>query len=54
MDSTYRSLLRHVTRPARYTGGELNSIVKDWDSHPVRVALAYPDLYELGSRQRMT
>ena len=48
MDSTYRSLLRHVTRPARYTGGELNSIVKDWDSHPVRVALAYPDLYELG------
>jgi radical SAM family uncharacterized protein len=48
VDATYRSLLRHVTRPARYTGGELNSIVKDWDAHPVRLALAYPDLYDLG------
>ena len=48
MDTRYRSLLRHVARPARYTGGELNSIVKDWERHPLRVALAYPDLYDLG------
>ena len=48
MDAGYGSLLRRVSRPARYTGGELNSIVKDWDAHPLRVALAYPDIYDLG------
>jgi radical SAM family uncharacterized protein len=42
------SILYHVTRPARYTGNEWNSIVKDWDSTPVRVALVYPDAYEIG------
>lgn len=41
-------LLRRVSKPARYTGGELNSIVKPWDSAQVRVALAYPDVYEVG------
>jgi radical SAM family uncharacterized protein len=41
-------LLHRVTRPARYTGGEWNSIVKDWDSAHLRIALAYPDLYEIG------
>jgi len=45
MDS---KLLYGVTKPARYTGGEWNSIVKDWEEIPVRVALAYPDLYEIG------
>ncbi|MFC2034529.1 TIGR03960 family B12-binding radical SAM protein [Chloroflexota bacterium] len=42
------SILHQVTKPARYTGGEWNSIVKDWDKTPIRVALSYPDLYELG------
>ncbi|RLC96576.1 MAG: TIGR03960 family B12-binding radical SAM protein [Chloroflexi bacterium] len=42
------SILRRVSRPARYTGGEWNSIVKDWDAAEVRVALAYPDIYEIG------
>jgi len=41
-------LLPHVTKPARYTGGEWNSVVKDWDAAAVRVALAFPDLYEIG------
>jgi len=41
-------VLYQVTRPARYTGGEWNSIVKDWDKTPIRVALIYPDLYEIG------
>ncbi|UCH42512.1 MAG: TIGR03960 family B12-binding radical SAM protein [Dehalococcoidales bacterium] len=41
-------ILRRVTKPARYTGGEWNSIVKDWDSIPIRVALVYPDTYEIG------
>jgi radical SAM family uncharacterized protein len=41
-------ILYQVTKPARYTGGEWNSIRKDWDTTPIRVALIYPDLYEIG------
>jgi radical SAM family uncharacterized protein len=41
-------ILYQVTRPARYTGGEWNSITKDWNKTPLRIALAYPDLYEIG------
>ena len=41
-------ILHRVTRPARYTGGEWNSIVKDWDETPIRFALSYPDVYEIG------
>ena len=41
-------ILPKVTRPARYTGREWNSIVKDWDQVQVKVALAYPDIYEVG------
>ncbi|GAJ06083.1 unnamed protein product, partial [marine sediment metagenome] len=35
-------------KPARYTGGEWNSIVKDWDKTPIKVVISYPDLYEVG------
>ncbi|MFZ2487237.1 MAG: TIGR03960 family B12-binding radical SAM protein [Anaerolineae bacterium] len=42
-----RTLLR-VQKPARYTGGELNATVKDWDTTPQRIALAFPDIYDLG------
>ena len=42
------SLFAAVQKPARYTGGEWNSIVKDWDACDVRVVLAYPDLYDIG------
>ncbi|MBI2724241.1 MAG: TIGR03960 family B12-binding radical SAM protein [Chloroflexi bacterium] len=41
-------LLARVQKPARYTGGEWNSITKDWDACDVRVAFAYPDLYDIG------
>jgi len=42
------NILHQVTKPARYTGGEWNSLVKDWDRTNIRIALAYPDLYEIG------
>ncbi|MFC1979643.1 TIGR03960 family B12-binding radical SAM protein [Chloroflexota bacterium] len=42
------TILHRVTKPARYTGGEWNCIVKDWDRTRIRIALAYPDLYEIG------
>ncbi len=41
-------ILHQVNKPARYTGGEWNSVVKDWDQTPIRIALAYPDVYEIG------
>jgi radical SAM family uncharacterized protein len=41
-------ILPNVAKPARYTGGEWNSVTKDWDSVDVRMVLAYPDLYEIG------
>jgi len=41
-------ILHRVSRPARYTGGEWNSIVKDWDTTGIRIAISYPDAYEVG------
>jgi radical SAM family uncharacterized protein len=41
-------ILPFVQKPARYTGGEYNSIVKPWDDIPARLALVFPDLYDLG------
>lgn len=41
-------VLPGVQKPGRYTGGELNQIVKDWDSTSIKVALAFPDVYDLG------
>lgn len=42
------NILYQVTKPARYTGGEWNSVVKDWDKSNIKIALSYPDLYEVG------
>ncbi len=41
-------ILIRVNRPARYTGAEWNSIRKDWEKTPIRIALSYPDTYEIG------
>jgi radical SAM family uncharacterized protein len=41
-------ILHQVSKPARYTGGEWNSIAKDWRATPIRIALAFPDVYEVG------
>ncbi len=37
-----------VQKPARYTGGEYNSVVKNWEATPYRLALIFPDVYDLG------
>jgi radical SAM family uncharacterized protein len=37
-----------VSRPGRYVGGEMNNAEKDWDNTRVRVALAFPETYEIG------
>ena len=40
--------LNKVTKPGRYIGNEYNVQIKDWDSIELKVALAFPDLYEIG------
>jgi radical SAM family uncharacterized protein len=41
-------LLPTVQKPGRYTGGELNQVVKDWESVQTKVAFVFPDVYNLG------
>jgi len=41
-------ILPRVTKPARYTGGEYNAVVKDHATVAVKFALAFPDTYEIG------
>lgn len=41
-------ILLTVQKPGRYVGGEINQVVKDWDSVKTRVALAFPDIYDIG------
>jgi len=41
-------ILPTVQKPGRYTGGELNQVVKDWQSTPTHLALLFPDIYDIG------
>lgn len=41
-------LLQYVQKPARYVGGELNSVIKDPDKVDIRYAFCFPDIYEIG------
>lgn len=42
------SILARVKKPARYVGGEWNSIQKPFDSAQLKILLSYPDAYEIG------
>ena len=41
-------ILKTVSKPGRYTGGEFGQIVKDKSSVSVRFAFSFPDTYEIG------
>ena len=41
-------ILSSVAKPARYTGDEFGSIVKTPEETEVNIALAFPDVYEIG------
>ncbi|NIW91434.1 MAG: hypothetical protein GWN20_00625, partial [Phycisphaerae bacterium] len=47
-DRTLDRILAKVQKPARYIGGEYNSVVKDWETIKTKIALAFPDVYDLG------
>ena len=48
MNHTLEHILPRVQKPARYTGGEYNAVVKDRRQVDVRYALCFPDTYEIG------
>lgn len=41
-------ILLRIEKPARYIGNEVNAVVKDKDSVDIRVAMCFPDVYEIG------
>ena len=41
-------ILMSVEKPARYIGGEYNSIMKDLSTIDIRFAMCFPDVYEVG------
>ena len=41
-------ILLKIEKPARYIGGEVNSVMKDKDQVDIRFAMCFPDVYEIG------
>ena len=48
MDKRLKRILPKVQKPARYTGGEYNQILKDKTAVDLRMAFCFPDTYEIG------
>ena len=48
IDKELDRILKKVEKPARYIGGEVNSVTKDPADVSVRVGFAFPDTYEIG------
>ena len=47
MRELIEAILPTVLRPSRYIGNEINAVHKEWHDQ-LKVAIAYPDLYEIG------
>lgn len=41
-------ILLQIEKPARYTGGEVNSVMKDKEAVSIRFCMCFPDVYEVG------
>ena len=41
-------ILLNIEKPARYIGGEVNSVMKDSEKVDIRFAMCFPDVYEIG------
>lgn len=48
MEKRIERILPLVQKPARYTGGEYGQIMKDKNNTDLRMALCFPDVYEIG------
>ena len=42
------AMLEKVQKAPRYTGGEMNAQVKDWEKTPLHFVFCFPDTYEVG------
>ena len=47
--NTIQELLALIEKPSRYLGSEINAVKKDLHGVKLRFALAFPDLYEIGT-----
>ena len=43
-----KTILPTVVKPGRYFGGEFNHVAKDWDLIHNRMAIVFPDIYDIG------
>ena len=41
-------ILLNIEKPARYIGGEINSVMKEKEKVDIRFAMCFPDVYEIG------
>ncbi len=48
MEKQLEKIIRRVQKPGRYSGGEWNTVCKDWQNTYVKMAFAFPDVYEVG------
>ena len=48
MNKNISSVLKAVTKPGRYAGGEYGQIIKDKENVKARFAFCFPDTYEIG------
>lgn len=48
MNAKLKRVLPRVQKPARYTGGEYNEVMKEKSEVDVRFAMCFPDTYEIG------
>jgi radical SAM family uncharacterized protein len=48
IDKKLERILPDVQKPARYIGGELNQIVKNWDEIATHLVFVFPDIYDIG------
>jgi radical SAM family uncharacterized protein/radical SAM-linked protein len=45
---SFEDLLLQVQKPSRYTGHEINAVIKDPSAVKLRMGLCFPDVYEVG------
>jgi hypothetical protein len=48
LDTLQQTILPKVFKPARYLGLEEGAYNKPWDAAKARMALVFPELYEIG------
>lgn len=48
IESRLERILLKVQKPGRYVGGELNAVMKNWATVETKVALIFPDIYDIG------